>query len=92
MKETTEKIKKQATKNGVKGITLIALVLTIIVLIILATVSISMVFGEDGLIARAELAQETSRAAAIEEELEIWRTGNFLGQYLEGTSVPVRVK
>lgn len=36
-----------------KGITLIALVITIIVMIILLSISISMLFGEDGLIFRA---------------------------------------
>ena len=37
-----------------KGITLIALVITIIVLLILAGVTISMVLGDDGIIAQAQ--------------------------------------
>lgn len=39
-----------------KGITLVALVITIIVLIILAAVSISLVFGSEGIIARTKQA------------------------------------
>ena len=72
-------------RNFVKkqnGITLIALVVTIIVLIILAGVSIAMLVGENGIITQAQrAAQETEQAqkdeatglssleAAIEEAL-----------------------
>ena len=55
-------MKKQ--KN--KGITLVALVLTIIIIIILATVAINFVFGENGLITRAEQAK-------LEHEIETAR-------------------
>ena len=41
-----------------KGITLVALVITIVILIILATVAINFAFGQDGLIRRAEQASE----------------------------------
>ena len=43
-------------KNA-KGITLIALVVTIVVLLILAGVSINAVFGQDGIIQKAKDAQ-----------------------------------
>ena len=46
---------RRAKKNS--GITLIALVVTIVVLIILATVSILAVFGDNGIIARAQKAK-----------------------------------
>ena len=49
-----------------KGITLIALVITIIVLIILAGVSISLVLGENGLLNKAQDAKEK-----IEKAIEI---------------------
>ena len=58
-----------------KGITLIALVVTIVVLIILATISINAVMGDDGLIKRAEQASqhqanaEASESDAIDELL-----------------------
>ena len=51
-----------------RGITLIALVITIIILIILATVSINVVLGEGGLIQRAQQAKELTEQAALEEQ------------------------
>ena len=51
------------------GITLIALVVTIVVLIILATVSINAVFGDNGLIRQAEEARDhQANAVASDEE------------------------
>ena len=50
-------MKKEFFKQN-KGITLIALVITIVILIILATISINAVLGEDGLIKRVEKAGE----------------------------------
>ena len=41
-----------------RGITLVALVITIVVLIILATISISFAFGNNGLVNRAEQARD----------------------------------
>ena len=51
-----KKIKK--TQNKEKGITLVALVITILIIIILASVTINFVFGENGLINMAELARD----------------------------------
>ena len=57
-----------------KGITLIALVITIIVLLILAGISISTIVGDDGIIAKAKTAKEKTDAATSEEKenLENW--------------------
>lgn len=41
-----------------RGITLVALVVTIIILIILATVAISFAFGSNGLVNRAQKARD----------------------------------
>ena len=52
---------------GNKGITLIALVITIIVLLILAGISIAMLTGENGILTKADNAKEgTKRAEVIE--------------------------
>ena len=52
-----------------KGITLVALVITIVILIILATVTINATFGENGIIKKAQEAKEmTSNAIKSEEE------------------------
>ena len=53
-----------------KAITLIALVITIIVLIILAGVAINLAFGQNGLITRAKTAREEYRTAEAKERLE----------------------
>ena len=49
-----------------KGITLIALVITIIVLIILAGISISILMGEDGLITKAKQGAQNYQNASVE--------------------------
>ena len=51
-----------------KGITLVALVVTIIVLIILAGISINLVLGDNGIITIAKKAKENTELAKIEEE------------------------
>ena len=57
---------KQFKEN--KGITLIALVVTVIVLIILAGVSINMLVGENGIINMAQRAKNETEQAKKEEE------------------------
>ena len=52
-----------------KGITLIALVITIIVLLILAGVSIAMLTGQNGILTRANEAQTETAYAEIEERM-----------------------
>ena len=53
---------------GERGITLVALVITIVILIILATVTINAAFGEDGIIARAQQAKEITEQATKDEQ------------------------
>ena len=52
-----------------KGITLVALVITIVVLLILAGVSINTVLGDDGIIQKAKDAAEATKRASAEEEM-----------------------
>ena len=54
-----------------KAITLIALVVTIIVLLILAGISISMLTGQNGILNRASEAKESTGAAQTEELVKI---------------------
>ena len=57
-------------KRKNEGITLVALVITIIVLLILAGVTLSMVVGDNGIITKAkEAKQNMSNATAEEKEL-----------------------
>ena len=57
--------------NKNKGITLIALVITIIVLLILAGISIATLTGENGLLSKATTAKEETKKAEIREEIEL---------------------
>lgn len=54
-----------------KGITLVALVVTIIVLLILAGVSLSLVAGSDGILGRATNAVDKNQIAMIKEKIEL---------------------
>ena len=54
-----------------KAITLVALIITIIILLILAGVSLSMVLGENGLINKAQAGVNKYQESAIKEEAEI---------------------
>ncbi len=54
-----------------KGITLIALVITIIVLLILAGVSIAMLTGENGILTKASGAKSASSEAEYEESIKL---------------------
>ena len=69
-------LKEKFKRN--KGITLIALVVTIIVLLILAGVSIATLTGENGILTKAGTAKEnTQRASAIEQaqiDILAWQT------------------
>jgi len=53
------------------GITLIALVVTIIVLIILAGVGISLVLGDNGIVTKAKEAKQNMQVAANEEQASL---------------------
>ena len=53
-------------KNANKGITLIALVITIIVLLILAAVSIATLTGENGILTQAENSKTKTTEAQVD--------------------------
>jgi len=54
-----------------KGITLVALVVTIIVLIILAGISINTILGDNGIISKANEAKQAQEIAEIKETLRL---------------------
>ena len=63
------------------GITLIALVITVIVLLILAGVTIAALSGENGILTRAKDAKEKTEQAQHEEEKMLSNMENLLGSY-----------
>ena len=60
------------------GITLIALVVTIVVLLILAGITISLVFGPNGVINKAKEAEENTKREQVREQLELAKAPEFI--------------
>ena len=65
------KIKKE------QGITLIALIITIIVLLILAGVSIATLTGDSGIITKANEAELSTELASYKEQLELYKVNKY---------------
>ena len=70
----------QIASKGESGITLIALVVTIVVLLLLAGITISLVFGSNGVIKKAQEANENTKIAQVREQLELAKGP----EYIEG--------
>ena len=88
IKENIKTNKKSARRNysNQKGITLIALVVTIVVLLILAGVSVNAIFSENGIIKRAKDAQNKMDQAAENDQKGINELSNWLDSKINGNS------
>ena len=75
------KIQDRIKTKGNKGITLIALVITIIVLLILAGVTIAALSGDNGILTRAKEAKEKTKQAQEDEKQKLSNMENLLGSY-----------
>ena len=74
MQETAKNSKEDKNKNVAKkqtGITLIALIITIIVLFILAGVSVITLTGDKGIIIQANQAKENTNSTTAKEKVEV---------------------
>ena len=78
-------MQKNANKRE-KGITLIALVVTIVVLLILAGVSLSLVLGENGLINKAKEARDKYAEAAKNDEIALNEVSGWLENSIGGST------
>ena len=74
--------KKMIKMKKERGITLIALVVTIVVLLILAGVSINAIFNENGLIKKAQEAQNKMDQATENDQKEL----NNLNEWIENVT------
>ena len=83
--KTNEKLKRKTYSNQT-GITLIALVVTIVVLLILAGVSINALFGDSGIINKAKDAQNKMDQAAENDQKGINELSNWLDSKINGNS------
>ena len=100
MQKIVKNNKENKEKDMVKrqtGITLIALVITIIVLLILAGVSIATLTGNNGILTQANQAKENNNSAAAREKVEVEALGSIdkSGKFNEGifkTNVEKNIK
>ena len=79
---------KQMKNKKERGITLIALVVTIIVLIILAGVSINLVFGNLGIVTKAKEAKRMQEQAELNEQIALGKLSNEIDKEINGTGTP----
>ena len=82
-------MKLKLSKKDIKanrGITLIALVITIIVLLILAGVTIATLTGDNGLLTKAGSARNTNIEAEIEEEIRLAWNKVYMDSYLDSNT------
>ena len=71
--------KNNALHTKTRGVTLISLVITVIILLILAGVTLTLTLGDNGIITQAQNAKEAQEIAAIKEDLQM----AILGKELE---------
>ena len=64
-----------------RGITIIALVVTIIVLLILAGISIAAITGDNGIINKSDEARIETEIATYKEQLEVIKHGEYADDY-----------
>ena len=77
-----QKDNSKAYCKKTQGITLIALVVTIVVLLILAGITISLVFSENGIIAKAQEAANKTKEATINEQAQMNEIAGYMGNML----------
>ena len=75
---------KSQTRNQ-KGITLVALVITIVLLIILSTITINMTFGDNGLVEKAEQAKNMTEEAARKEQEGMANAVAYINEVIYGS-------
>ena len=79
---------KQMKNKKEKGVTLIALVVTIIVLIILAGISINLVFGNLGIVTKAKEAKEENLKQTAKDVMSLKITNIQIENYTENETLP----
>ena len=81
-------MKKNVLKNK-KGITLLALIISIIVLVILAGVAINTLYGENGIISNAQDVAILSNIKTLEEGIDLYKIDKNLEGKVEEDSYPI---
>ena len=79
-------MKKEIKNKQEKGITLIALVVTIVVLLILAGVSISLVLNNNGVISKAKEARDKYAEAQTNDEKQLNEVSDWIKETVGDTT------
>ena len=79
---------KQIKNKKEKGVTLIALVVTIIVLIVLAGISINLIFGNLGIVTKEKEAKEENLKQTAKEVMNLKITSIQIENYTENKTLP----
>lgn len=82
--EERKKMKKIQTKNA--GITLVALIITIIVMLILAGITINLTIGQNGILKRAEEAGKNHTNATNYEKNQLAEFSNRTDKIIENVT------
>ena len=88
MRKIVKNNKRNKEKNIVKkqtGITLIALVITIIVLLILAGITIMTLTGNNGILNKAVQTKDATRGGEVQETVTLEAANNAGAEHLGGT-------
>ena len=91
-KVTNKKETKKGRKSREKGITLVALIVTIIVLLILAGVSIAMLTGNNGILTQAQKASEETEVASEKEAVSLAYTSAYTKNKGEGNVTDIQMQ
>ena len=86
IKKGMKKIKNKRNYLKESGITLTALTITIVVLLILAMVGVNTLFGSGGVIEKAQDVQNVMNMAKGNDEEEIKKLNNWIGNHVNGTT------
>ena len=87
MKKKLKTAEEKSAKANNKGITLIALVVTIVVLLILAAITITAVMSEGGIFNTAQRSKKIQDESAIREKVQIMLADAQLGKLLNDKSL-----
>ena len=73
-------MKKMQNTEEIKGITIVSLVVTIVVLLILAGVTVSVLFGNNGIVDNVKERQDNAYSKIAHEEVKKTNDGIRCGQ------------
>ena len=73
----------QEKLKNINGITLVALIITVIILLILAGVTISLLIGDNGMVTKTKQGVEESEMASIKEKAELVRNEQGIRNFEE---------